>query len=641
MTNQKITMPTATKKKTPTNDAILYRSATFERDVDEDKRTVTLSFSSEEPYERYFGVEILGHKKSEVRLDRIKNAGPLLFNHNRDDHLGRILSAKITGGRGEATVQFSKSAYADEKFNDVKDGILQEVSVGYRVHKVQLIESDDDKDTYRVTDWEPMEISLVTVPADTTVGVSRTVDLINNQKRELEMPETIEEKPEATPTPTPKVEVRHEPDPKAESKGVDNERKRTKEIIAIADGVKERYKKDVSQEANEWISEGKPAEEFGRHLLENVLNAEPAAINPTVGMNDKEKKRYSLVKAIREMSDESQRGLSGLELEAHQEMTKQTKREAKGFFIPSDIEQYNDEDINRALSRMSPHFRALNAETATAGGYTVGTDVGSMIDLLRNATLMNTLGVTMLDGLTGNIAFPRQTGGATAYWLSETGDVTDSEQTFSQIQLTPKRLQASTPYTKQLVAQSSIDIEAFVRADIMAQLAIAEDLAAFHGSGVAGEPKGLFSLDTDNSGINTVTFGAAATRSKMIEFQRKVFTANALNGTQAYVTSAATSEKLMNKDISTDTGRFVWEGSIDQGTVVGKRAYASNQISGNKVAFGNWSHVMVGHWAGTDVVVDPYALKKSGQIELTVTILVDLAYRYPEAFAVSTDSGAQ
>jgi hypothetical protein len=152
--------------------------------VDEDERRVRLSFSSETPYlrESWFDdawVEVLGHDASEIDMSRLATGGaPLLYNHlahGRDNHIGVIEKAYIEDGRGVADVRFSKRSAVDDIWNDVKDGILTGVSVGYKIHERKLIEQNKQgPSTYRVTRWEPMEISMVPLAADPTVGVGRS-----------------------------------------------------------------------------------------------------------------------------------------------------------------------------------------------------------------------------------------------------------------------------------------------------------------------------------------------------------------------------------------------------------------------------------------------------------------------------------
>ena len=147
--------------------------------VDADARTVDLSFSSEAQVERWYGVEILDHG-AQVRMDRLRNSAPLLLNHDRDQQIGVVETAQIDGSdkRGRATVRFSRGALGEEIFRDVEDGIRGLVSVGYRIHKVE-VEERDKVEYVRVVDWEPFEISIVSIPADTSVGVGRNAAAID------------------------------------------------------------------------------------------------------------------------------------------------------------------------------------------------------------------------------------------------------------------------------------------------------------------------------------------------------------------------------------------------------------------------------------------------------------------------------
>ena len=140
-----------------------------ESNADKDSRTLDISFSSEAPVERSFGAEILDHKPESVRLGRLNNSAPVLFNHDIDQPVGVVESARIEEKIGRASIRFGNSERANEVFQDVMDGILQNVSVGYAVHRME--QTKDNPPEYRVTDFEPHEISIVTVPADISVGI--------------------------------------------------------------------------------------------------------------------------------------------------------------------------------------------------------------------------------------------------------------------------------------------------------------------------------------------------------------------------------------------------------------------------------------------------------------------------------------
>lgn len=154
-------------------------TAVFEVDrasINEDKRTVDLAWCSEVPYERWWGVEILDCAAKSVRMQRLRNKAALLLNHDTDKQIGVVERATLDQDKkGRAQVRFSRSALGEEVFADVVDGVRTKVSVGYRIHDLVLEKKEDEFSTYRVTDWEPYEISIVSVPADDTVGVGRGI----------------------------------------------------------------------------------------------------------------------------------------------------------------------------------------------------------------------------------------------------------------------------------------------------------------------------------------------------------------------------------------------------------------------------------------------------------------------------------
>ena len=157
------------------------------RVLSEEERTVELSFSSEAPVERWGGYEILEHKRDSVLLDRLRTSGCLLFNHDRDKVIGKIVSVEIKNKRGIATVQFDTDDKSEIIFQKVKNETLRCTSVGYRIKEYKREVSgkgDNIVVTFRAVKWEPFEISIVSVPADITVGVGRSME---EKKRSFKM----------------------------------------------------------------------------------------------------------------------------------------------------------------------------------------------------------------------------------------------------------------------------------------------------------------------------------------------------------------------------------------------------------------------------------------------------------------------
>jgi hypothetical protein len=180
---------------------------TSESVINEESRLVRLSFSSEEPYTRssFFSepwVEVLGHDAAEADFARLNHSGIVLYNH-RGDRIGAVERAWIENGRGVAEIRFSKrnDPLVEGIWQDVKDGILRNVSVAYKILDRKIIEERIDKpDIYRVTRWEPREISLVDIPADPTVGVGRSDE------------EPAPDEPNLTPKPQPEPKEKAMPE---------------------------------------------------------------------------------------------------------------------------------------------------------------------------------------------------------------------------------------------------------------------------------------------------------------------------------------------------------------------------------------------------------------------------------------------
>ena len=144
-------------------------------DVNIEDRTVDLSFSSEEPVSRWFGQEILDHKKTSVDMSRLNNGAPFLVNHSTDDLAGVVEKGRIDTAerKGRAKIRFGKSDRATEVMNDMADGIRPNISVGYVIKKFEITEEEGKDTVYRAVNWIPLEISSVPVPADNSVGVGR------------------------------------------------------------------------------------------------------------------------------------------------------------------------------------------------------------------------------------------------------------------------------------------------------------------------------------------------------------------------------------------------------------------------------------------------------------------------------------
>ena len=599
---------------------VMYRSVELNREaIDTEKRMVDLSFSSEAVIQRFFGSEILDHQTKSVRMDRIRTGAPLLSNHS--EHIGVVEKASIKDKRGYATVRFGKSAKASEIFDDVVDGIRTGVSVGYRIHEMITEKVKDGVEVMRALDWEPLEISIVSVPADISVGIGRSEDrefdtLIGGKKV------MSEDKKETVKAPVVNIEeVRNE--------ARATEGKRISEILSLGE------QHECSDIASAYIKSGKSVDDFRGAILEKKYNATPVETpDPGIGMSDREAGEFSVVRAINAVV-EGNWNKAPFEKECSDAVAKHYRKQPQGFFIPREVQT-----------------RDLNKTTATAGGHLVATDLlsESFVDLLRNSMVLRQLGATVLGGLVGDVAIPRQTGGATAYWVGESADPTESQQAFDQLALSPNTVGAYTDISRKLLLQSSLDVESLVRSDLATVLALAIDLAGINGSGASNQPTGIL----NTTGIGDVaggTNGAAPDWADIVNIWKEVSKDNASFGSLAWLTNSDAIAKLAQTEKASNTAQYIVSALPDQNgltAIAGVRAGVSNQVPNDltkgtgsnlsAIIFGNFADLIIAEWGAVDVMVDPFTGGLAGTVRVRVLQDVDVAVRHAESFSAMQDA---
>ena len=588
--------------------------------INEEARTASLAFASETPYERYWGIEILDINPTAMRQGRLRSGANLLVDHDTRDVVGVIESVEVGADRvARATVRFGKSARAEEVWQDVRDGIRRNVSVGYMIHKAQLVEQRDGVETFRVTDWEPFEVSLVSVPADPTVGVGRSLD------------STRDTGPDADPTATaPAAAAPTLTTPSKEHIVSDvttvEARNHAAEISKIAKGLP-----GGAEMAMDAIQRGLTTEQFQAEALNKLASAPlPTA---DIGLDKRETKRYSMLRVLNALAnpgDAAAQRAAAFERECSEAAATKLGKQARGFMVPNEIQK-----------------RDLNVTTATAGGNLVATDLlgGSFIDALRNAMVINGLGTRMLTGLVGNIAIPRLSGTGTAYWVAENTAPTESDQTIAQVTLSPKTVGAFTDISRRLLLQSSLDVEAMVQNDLATILGLAIQQAAINGSGASNQPSGILTRVT--ASVIGGTNGAAPTWANMIALESDVAVANADIGTLAYLTNAKVRGKLKSTSKVSGQNGFVWE----QGDtpVNGYRTAVTNAVPSNLVKgtsgavcsaiiYGNFADLVIGMWGALDLMVDPYTGSAAGTVRVVALQDVDVQLRNVVSFATMVDA---
>ena len=583
--------------------------------IDDSQRTVELAWASEAPYDRWWGREILDISPQSIRLGRLTSGGPLLMDHDTTDQIGVIESVQIGADRvGRAVVRFGKGARADEIYQDVKDGIRRNVSVGYQIHKALMVESSDEIDIYRVTDWEPHELSIVSVPADPSVGIGRAADFIVSADPAAETP-TPQAAPAAIERTITMIETAAPADlDKVRAESRDAEKSRASTIIAIGQQFK------LENLASEAVRNGDSVEQFRALAMDKLASRPLPAPSAQVGLNGAEVQRYSVLRAIRAMVDRDW-SKAGFEREVHQAICQRqgvAESANGGFYLPYEVQK-----------------RDLTAATDSAGGYLVATEnmASNFIELLRNRTVVGRMGATMLTGLKGDVTVPKQTAGGTAYWLTnEATAITESNQTLGQMALTPKNVGAYTEVSRQLMMQSSPSADAMVMGDLAKVLALAIDLAALEGTGSSGQPTGI----SATAGIGAVT-GTSLALAGILEFQTDVAGSNALSSNCGYVTTPAVAALLMQRFTNATYGSdALWKGNVLDGNVMGFKAMSTLQVTAASAIFGDFSQVVVGEWGLLELALNPYANFAAAISGIRAIQSVDVGVRYAGAFSRAT-----
>lgn len=616
-----------------------YRSLTFDRNgIDEEARTVPIAFSSEEPYERWYGNEILSHAKGAVNLSRLNNSAPLLVNHKTDNHAGVVETATIdSDGKGRAIVRFGNSAYAKEIFQDVIDGIRPHVSVGYMVDDIKLHkENKDGINDYLVTKWTPFETSFASIPADDTVGLNRSgeepdasqttpareIEPITNllKKEKKIMPKG--DNPKGDDSPQVKA-------PDANEIRIIREETRSAELERITSITSLGNAHNQKDLAVEFTNGDKTVDEFRAALLEKMGKPVPSAAADT-GLDEKQIGEFSFLKAINALSNPTSRAAqedAAFEFECSRAASKIAGVESRGLRVPNEVLK-RDQVVG----------------TDTAGGHLVATELGGFIDQLQNSSIVLQR-ATVFRNLVGDFTLPRQTSGPSAYWVGESGAPTESQAALDQVALTPKTIAAWTDLSRKFLQQSSIDGEAWIRGELAKALGLGMDLAAINGSGASNQPTGIL----NTSGIGAVaggTNGLAPTFAHLVDLETAIAQDNALAGDLGYVSNYKVAGKLKQtpKVASTDSVSLLQDGQVN-----GYEFAMTNQVPSDldkgtstgvcsAIIFANWADLFIGMWGGLDLMTDPYSNSTTGVIRVTAFQDMDVQVRHAESFAAMQDA---
>lgn len=618
---------------------VQHRFVTVDRSaVDEEKRTAQIAFSTETPVERYWGTEILDHSAGAVRLGRLNDGGAVLMEHDTRQKVGIVEKAEIGADKvGRAVVRFGRSARAEEAFRDVLDGINRHISVGYRIHAMTLQEKKDDAETFRITDWEPMEVSWVGIPADVNAGVGRSApsdesfDCIVQRTVEVEPQPTragAEPEPQAAaskPQPSGVIIMADGQDPRP---GDVVERERSATIIALG----EQYKKYIQErDVQDAITKGASIEAFKETIMARMESKYSDPAVAALNLTAMEVQRYSLGRAL-VASLTGDWSKAGFERDCSLALAQRVGKSAEGFYVPPDYWK-----------------RDFNVGTTTEAGNLVPTDLRPdlYVDALRNAMVLGALGVRFMPGLTSNIDIPRKSAVSSIGTLTEIGSASETNPNIAKVSLSPKRMGAYVEVSKQALIQSAMAIEGLIRDDLVTGAANQMEGLCLNGNGTSPQYTGV----RNTTGIGTVvagTAGAAPAWSHFVDLESAVANANAEPDRLAgYVVNTKTRGKAKQTQKGTNFPAWIWDNGAQP--LNGYRALVTNNLPANLTKGSNttvcsaalfasdWSMAILGLFGPPDVTVDPYTLAATGQVRITLNQFADFGIRQPAAFAKIDD----
>ena len=638
--------------------------------------TLTFSFSSESPVERWFGKEILLHEKGAADLSRMNDGGVYLWNHDRDVVLGVAEKAWLGDDRRlYATVRWSPNTMEPgtverRRRQDVEAGITRNVSFAYSIDDLE--ERDG---AFYVTKWNVLEVSSVSVPADQSVGLGRAMDdpWVEPEAKAAE-PAPAAPEPEAAPDPAPAaaadVEVEQVHSLKAqtaertdtpvqtpmttETINVEEvmqdariaERSRVAAIRGMCDqfSLPDLAEKLINDDSSVDAARAVVMQQLGMRKVEFEGRVHDAGA-ADLGLSKREVNRFSMCRLLNHMMDPSGRSASeaGFELEvtraAADLQARTLNKSARGHLIPWEVLS----SANRAAETPGQ-----SAGIFADGGALVGSNRldAQFIDLIRNRSAFLNSGLTMLTGLEGNVEISKKLGSSQFYFVGENVDVTNSKLAFGLVNMIPRTIGVRVPISRRAMIQASPDIENLVRLDMAESVALGMDSTIGYGTGSNGQPLGIM----NTSGIGSVTLGGGSS---------KAFPANVGGGTHdcgdwadyvdletvlaANNLDAGAMRYIMNSTVKgalKQTLRASAAGSdyimTDAGEVNGYPVVVSNQMQQNDVLFGNFADCVVGMWSGLDLLIDPLTQSASGQVILTVHQDFDVAVRRPQSFALGT-----
>lgn len=623
-----------------TLDRAQFQTRTFRFEVDERSALgdgIPVVISTDAVVEVADGPEILVHTADAIDLTRAPL--PIIATHRGGQvNVGIVDQLQVSGGKLRGMAKFGVRPEAAGYEADVRNRIVRSVSAGY----ARIKASFNAAGVLVTSRWMPTHCALVAEPADVGAGFYREAVALPGfdlqPAPQMNQPAARAAQPKESPVDDNQQAAAGAIADNQVTRGLTQGTPGNQALAmeqARVRGIGNLCKANSLDDATRdyWVHSGLSMEQVSDDLLK--ILAERGKANPQsqakIGLSDGETRSYSLTRAILAAAN-GKWADAGFELECSREIAKRLDKvpDATRFYVPFEVQTRNLQIPAHLRGR-----RDLNVAATTAGGYLVGTDNVSFIEMLRNRSVAYRMGAMRLGGLRGNVTVPKQTGAATWYWLaSESTSITESQQVLGQMALSPKTGGAYTEISRQLLLQSSPDAEVLVTSDLGRVGGLGIDSAVLAGSGASGQPTGI----TNTAGIGSVSgvgFLAAAF-ARSLEFQTDVAVANVLPERGGYATTPAVAAALMQAVKFSGTASPVWDGNLWDGNVCGFPAMSSNQMAAASMVFGDWSSVVVAEWGVLEIEVNPFANFQAGIIGVRAMVSMDCGLRYPAAFSLAT-----
>ena len=611
--------------------------------------------------------EILVHTPEAVDLSRLNNNAPLLFNHNFDNHIGVVCDARIDADNvGRALVKFSKhGTLANDIRNKVIEGTMEKISVGYDIKEYHI---DYTKGQLIVTKWAPYELSFVTVPADDTVGLNRSLNTITvnlEAKRDMTKEQIEEIKEEQEPAQVEETPVEENKEPEVEETQ-ERQVEENKEDENLEDGKDAKHPESVDDDSStvretEEVKEEREAAPVEEEKIEEVAERseedelEIREIARELNIDDEELKRAL---AVKDMTPEAFRTKALNKIATAQRNNEQQIKDSKmektfdlnnvirslvdGAALGANEAEYSAMAAGAAMqrgraARGGSVFVPAAALRAAADGNTKTTLTAvtdekllteSYIEMLLPASCLGRLGVTVLSGLNSPIAVPKMTASSVEAFgfVDENGSAPESKATFENVKMAPKTFAGGNPISRQSL-KTVPNIATLITDHINKAVRIKLEQLILSDKDNTRGPKGLVKQLVDGG---RVTKKAAFSYKDFLKEIAALTDAGVPAQSIKFAMSGATAAELESTLKDNGVSGYI----IENGKLAGYDVVTSGVIPADHIVLGDFSGIMIGEWGGLELDMDDTTYRAQSAIVPRIWVDLDFTVVQPEALKV-------